>query len=387
MMTLKKQIWIAFCSLPLFLLTGCWDSLELHERSFVMGIALDETEDDKLQLTAQIYKPAPGGAQSNQCGQKSYVNIPIVENTVSEAVRKIPIHLGRKAHWGHLRTILIGEKLAREKGVGEILEFFYRDHEPRITSSVMIAKGKAADCLDQQPLMELTTGQQLLQNERAANRYSQRTLEINLLKLAKQARSELGNTMLPYAFIARKDAETSASVAGLALLKAGKLVGSLSSEHVDRLKMIRDEFDNGMIQVPCPTQPDKMEVVEVISSTSTLTPVIKGDALKVSVLTKMDIALQELSCSRTDDPEKEKKFAKHFEQFLEKELQKTVAQLKKEKFDGLDLGNKLYAKDPALWKRWKNSWERRFVDSEFDFHVKIRMISSGTTRGKPMLSK
>lgn len=122
-MTLKKQIWIAFCSLPLFLLTGCWDSLELHERSFVMGIALDETEDDKLQLTAQIYKPAPGGAQSNQSGQKSYVNIPIVENTVSEAVRKIPIHLGRKAHWGHLRTILIGEKLAREKGVGEILEF------------------------------------------------------------------------------------------------------------------------------------------------------------------------------------------------------------------------------------------------------------------------
>jgi spore germination protein KC len=166
------------------------------------------------------------------------------------------------------------------------------------------------------------------------------------------------------------------------------MIGYLPPGNIEGLQIIRNEYRGGMLQIlPCQTQPEKIEVVEVLSSQTTLKPVIKDDSLNVQIANKMEVVLQELKCSRIDAPEKERKFVERLEQALKKELKETVSLLQEKQFDAIDLGNKVYAKNPTLWKHWKNNWDQRFADSNFEFDVKIRIINSGTTNGKPMFSE
>jgi spore germination protein KC len=351
-----------------------------------MGVALDETEEGKVMLTTQVYTPSPQDDIGNK--GKIYHNVRTTDDTVVEAIRDIPIHIGRKAHWGHLRSIVIGEELARNKGIAEILEFFYRDHEPRITSSIMISKGKAADYLEKEPWMEMTPGQQILVNEEASAKFSNKTIKTTLLTLILQMRSEVGNSFIPQVYIEEKHETPSTSVAGIFLLKKDKLIGHLPPGNIASLQIIRNEYQGGMFQrLPCQTEPDNIEVVEVVSSQTTLKPVIKDDSLIVQVSNKMEVAIQELKCSDTGKPEKENEFVERLEQALKKELKETVTLLQEKQFDAIDLGNKVYSQDPALWKSWKNNWEQRFADSDFEFEVKIRIITHGTTSGKPVFSE
>lgn len=386
MIKMNRSICICLSFSLLLLLTGCLDTLQLTHRAFVMGIALDETKEGKVLLTTQVYVPSLQSEKGK--GNKSYINIQTTGDTVVKTIRDIPIHLGRKTHWGHLRSIVISEKLARKKKMAEVLEFFYRDHEPRITSSVLISKGNAADCLEKKPWMETTMGQQILANEQSTAEFSNKTIETNLLTLALQTRSEVSNSIIPLVYIEEKHEAPSISVAGIALLKKNKMIGHLPSNDIEGLQIIRNEYRGGMLQIlPCQTKPEKIEVVEVLSSQTTLKPVIKDDSLNVQISNKMEIALQELKCSRIDTPETERKFVERLEQALKKELKETVSLLQKKQFDAIDLGNKVYAKNPTLWRHWKKDWDQRFADSNFEFDVKIRIINSGTTSGKPMFSE
>ncbi|MFP3126536.1 Ger(x)C family spore germination protein [Ectobacillus funiculus] len=370
----------------LLLLTGCLDDLQLTRRAFVMGIALDETEAGKVLLTTQVYVPSPKGEKRK--GSKGYINVRTTGDTVAKAIRDIPIHLGRKTHWGHLRSIVISEKLARKKRMAEVLELFYRDHETRITSSVLISKGNAADYLKKEPWIEMTMGQQILANEESTADFSNKTVKTNLLTLILQTRSQVGNSIIPRIYIEEEHEFPSIDVAGIVLLKKNKMIGYLPPGNIEGLQIIRNEYRGGMLQIlPCQTQPEKIEVVEVLSSQTTLKPVIKDESLNVQIANKMEIVLQELKCSRIDAPEKERKFVERLEQALKKELKETISLLQEKQFDAIDLGNKVYAKNPTLWKRWKNNWDQRFADSNFEFDVKIRIINSGTTNGKPMFSE
>jgi spore germination protein KC len=363
--------------------------MELTNRAFAIGVAIDETEEGKILLTTQFYKPSPVGTKGGQGGEqaKTYLNVKTTDDTVVEAIRDIPIHIGRKAHWGHVRSIIIGEELARKRHLGEVLELFYRDHETRVTSTTMIVKGKAADYLQMKPMMESTIGQQLLINEENSSKTSQNTIDMKLLQFAIQMKSEMNDSLLPYAYKHSHDSESSSSVAGVAMIKKGKMIAVLSPPNIEKLQMLLDEYRNGMLEVPCQKQPKKMEVVEVLSAKTKLKPMFKNDLLKVNGSIKLEVALQELGCSKLFTPEEEKKFVINVEKHIEKELKKTITLLQEKQFDAIGLGNKIYAKDPALWKRWKKDWEQRFSDAQFEFDVKVRIINSGTTTEKPFFSK
>lgn len=61
--------------------------------------------------------------------------------------------------------------------------------------------------------------------------------------------------------------------------------------------------------------------------------------------------------------------------------------VKKNKFDAIGLGNKIYQKNPTLWKEWKPQWDDRFANTQFDISVDVKVINSGTTIGNPVFKK
>lgn len=375
----------------LFVLTGCWDRAELPEKAFVMGLAIDQADDGKISLTTQVFKPAQGvGAVGGKAAETQYINVTAVDATVPRAIRDIPINLGRKAQWSHARLVIIGEKLARERGIFEILEIFYRDHEPRLTMSIMISEGRADKYLKMKPFIENTISQQLSQTESSTADSSGKTMDINLLKLGLQMKSEVGNAMVPYLYLS-KDATRVTNVAGIALLKEGKLVGKMEPAKVETLQMMLNKYQSGIMDIPCPNpskQKQKIEAVEVVSFSSKWQPtVIKENSLKVLVKVNMEVAVAELICSKLETVQDEKNFAKKVEGQMKQKIMETTDWLKKNKFDAIGLGNKIYQKNPPLWKQWKKNWPDRFANSEFDIDVEVKVINSGTIISKPVFKK
>ncbi|MEW9698580.1 Ger(x)C family spore germination protein [Paenibacillus sp. SI8] len=390
---MQRRIWVMCLSLlGLFVLSGCWDRAELPEKGFSMGIALDEASGGEISLTTQIFKPTQGvGMIGGKSTNESFTNVTTTDSTLSRAIRDIPINLGRKTQWSHTRLVIIGEKLARERNIFNMLEFLYRDHEPRLTISIMIAEGRADSYLKMKPIIENTISQQLFQSEKATASNSAKTIDTNLLKFGLQMKSEVGNAVVPYIYLSKDAQTTVTNIAGIALIKGGKYVARMAPEMVESLQMMLNNYHSGMIDIPCrnpvnPKQP--MEAVEIVALKGKWKPTsMEEDALKVHVKISMDVAVVELSCSKLETVDDEKKFAENIEMTIKQRLTETTDWLKKKKFDAIGVGNKVYQKNPSLWKQWKPTWNDRFAESEFDIDVEVRVINSGTTISKPIYTK
>lgn len=368
--------------------TGCWSSFELVERGFVQAAAVDLTDDGNIRLISHVYKPGGGTPSLKSNTGPSYVDMTTTGSTVFDAVRKVPLQLGRKLQWSHMRVLLIGEEVARSENIGNVLDFFYRDHEPRGTIDVILTKGQAGDYLSLRPMIESTMGQQLLRVEEIGTLESGRTIDITLTKLRIRASSEVPTAMIPVLAF-KNESKQQIVVSGLATvdLAKGKRTGTIPFANVQSALMLSGKFKRGIIDVPCgeerkPASSD-YDSLEVGRTEAKLNPVVAGDKLRIAFHLELEGSVGELVCSKADTKEDLRQFAKRVESTVERQIRDTAKLLQSNRSDVIDVGTRVFRQHSRLWKRWKPDWERRFAESEFSISVKAMVRSTGTTIGKP----
>jgi len=386
---IRRTVFLAL--LPLVLaLSACGDRSELPRKGFVMGVAIDEAGPGRIALTVQLFKPSQSVTGRGKTG-KSYINIHTEDESVIEAVRDITIHLGRKAQWSHMRVILIGESLARKRPLLGLLDFFYRDHEPRLTSHVLIAKGKAADYLETAPFIENTVSQQYFLSEEESHRLAGKSPRIDLLELALQARSESETALLPYLFFKDKTNKTTPNVAGAAVLAEGRIGSTVTSSTLESILMLRNEFQSGIVEIPCgesDSSPGTLgqDAVEILRMKSRLKVGKDGDRPKLVFRTEAFVAASELSCGNVLTSEEDERFRARTERTLVRNMQQALEWMIGNRLDVLGAGNELSRRKPELWKSWKADWPRRFSLSDYEVRVKVVVLTTGTNVGKPVAS-
>ncbi|MBB6735197.1 Ger(x)C family spore germination protein [Cohnella zeiphila] len=369
-------------SLPV--LSGCWSQFELPQLGFVMGVALDEGEDGNIEMTSQIYRPTPSGTSQGKSRTGSmYVNIVTKDLSVEEAIRDIPIHLGRKAQWSHMRMILISDRIAAHRNIGELLDMYYRDHEPRLTAAVAVTRGKAGEYLDKHPLVEQTTSQQLLRVMETSYHDSGKTVESNLLYMAEQMLSGNGDAALPYLYATQ--GKDTFSTAGVALIKNGRMIGILDSKHTEGLLMLRNKYQSGMQNLPCSGQPNRSESVEILKFSSRL-KVHLSERPRLQMDAYATLAIGELKCTTIQNNQDEQKFIRRLRQSLTDEIMATYDQLQREKTDIIGVGQRVYAVQPALWRKWKPDWEKRFSEIPLQIRLRLKIVTTGTSEGRPAVT-
>ncbi|WP_236343015.1 Ger(x)C family spore germination protein [Paenibacillus plantiphilus] len=388
---MKKQlVMIILAALVATVLSGCWNRAELPEKGFVMGVAIDKTDEGKFKLTTQIYKPAQKTSTQGGGSALSYVIIETEDETLFEAVRDITIQVGRRAQWAHMRVILLGEDVVRKEDIGSVLEYFYRDHEARLTTKVQITRGKAGGYMKVKPKIEQTVSQQMNRIQKAVARNSGKTTDINLLRLAHYLKSEVPNVAIPLASRA-KDSQSSIPIAGAAMIKKGKMIGSLSGKSMESLTMLTNQYRKGVLQfMPVPSEKDEIQGVENIEVEEVRTNwklAIEGDAVRAVLKVNVVGNIGELKYTKLETREDELKLRMQVQQSVKNQLHKIISLLQKKRIDLLDLGNRIYREKPQLWKKWKPDWERRFAESKFDIEVSVDLKSTLTTIGKPFQSR
>ncbi|MFC3798880.1 Ger(x)C family spore germination protein [Cohnella sp. GCM10012308] len=369
-------------------LTGCGDRAELPQKGFVMGLALDEAPEGGIGLTVQIFKPS-----QNVIGRgkpsKSYINIQSDDESVIEAVRDITIHLGRKAQWSHMRIVLVSESLARKHSVTRLLDFLYRDHEPRLTTHMVITKGEASHYMDTPPYIENSISQQYFLSEQSSHQMTGKSVSTNLLQLALQSRSPSAVAMIPYLYERESLHESAPTVAGAAVLVDGRMKEVIPSKLLEGVQLLDNGYKSGIVEVPCSADPTaealmKEDSLEVLSAKTSMNVRPAGDHLHLTFRVKATTAVSELVCGQMLTIKEERELRLRIQKSMEQMMSGGMDWLLQKQLDVVGAGNRLFERHTKLWRQWKKEWPQQFARSTYEVHAEVNILTSGTNVGKPV---
>lgn len=138
-MIVKKNLAIVLMILIAFSTSSCREQEELEDIAIVVATGLD-LEDDEVVLTAEVIIPIN---RTEQSGSPNSIYIQERGASVMEAIRNVTLNFDRKLFFAHNVVIIYGEDLARA-GIGNYLDFFAKDVEPRESAYMLVAKGSKA---------------------------------------------------------------------------------------------------------------------------------------------------------------------------------------------------------------------------------------------------
>ena len=133
-------------------LSGCWDRVEINDLAIVTAAAIDEADDNQIELSLQVFIP-----KSLSSGGGKVVEVAEEENDIGRDLKKesicqmpclsFKVRLPRKIFWGQCKVFIFGEKLAK-KGIQEEMDFILRHPQPRERSYLYVSEGKAKSVLE-----------------------------------------------------------------------------------------------------------------------------------------------------------------------------------------------------------------------------------------------
>ena len=110
----------------IMLLTGCWDQVDIEDRGFVAGVAIDKSSEDmndhdRITLMNQFVVPEKmGGVEQGAGAEKPFTNLSASGNTLFEIRQEISLLTGRQPYYEHLKIIVKSAILSNSTGTRPI---------------------------------------------------------------------------------------------------------------------------------------------------------------------------------------------------------------------------------------------------------------------------
>lgn len=222
-----------------FLLAGCWDRREINDTALVLGAAIDKEKGKNIRITVQVLIPRAVSSGQQGSGGGGEVAQVLVRSAIGEnmadAASKLQTKFPRKIFWGHCKTYIIGEKLAKEGEIHKQIDFLLRHPEPRERAHLFVSSGKAANILELKPPLEQHIGEVLrrLSELHVGANITLKDFEQMLTGNAEVALLPFIQKLPPFA--GDKQNETIASIIGTAIFKKikwlAKLIPRLQEEY------------------------------------------------------------------------------------------------------------------------------------------------------------
>ncbi len=125
------------------------------------------------------------------------------------------------------------------------------------------------------------------------------------------------------------------------------------------------------------------EAFELTFANTHINTQVKQNNVKVHVVSKLIGTVGELKCSKLDSESAEKAFENRISTEVKKNMQLVIDHLQTKQIDAIGIGNKIFAKNPQLWKVWQKNWNERFADVDFTFEFEVEVLHTGSSVGKP----
>ncbi|MFZ5986700.1 MAG: Ger(x)C family spore germination protein [Bacillota bacterium] len=410
------KTFLAFICISFIFLTGCWDAVDIEERAYIIGVAIDEypsvpkgqeeetkeveTEQEKvLETDTEVDTGRPMYAMTIQMPIIKMGTHPNIQggggggaepdvprtweltqtgNSFIEINRTIATRTNFKPYYEHLQVIIISDKVAR-KGLKNILDFFIRDPEMRSRTKVFITDGDAKKVLDVIPRIEDYASIYLAKTVSNARINSQM---IHWTDLGKAVQNIYTGVDFPLPHVKVSGDEVMNK--GAAIFKGDKMVGWIDGSDIETGKLIRNIYIGGITTARMPGTKNSIMALEVVKSKTKVTPVIQGN--EVSFKIDIDIKgnyVESVNSTflREIDQDFIQQASKAFEDSIKNRCLGTVEKLQN-KFgaDIFHFSNVLKTQKPEYWKKVKDRWHDIFPYVKVDIKVNVDIKQVGNIR-------
>ncbi|MEI7025826.1 Ger(x)C family spore germination protein [Paenibacillus sp. y28] len=380
---------LLLCFVLCTILSGCWNRRELNELAICVGLGLDKAEGG-YQVTVQLVNPG------EVASKKSSTRAPVITftekgTTVFEAFRRMTTFSPRKIYFSHLRTLIIGEELARS-GISEALDIVTRDHEFRSDFYVVVAKHTSASkvlevltTVDKIPAIKLfssLTTSQKVWAPTATVKLDE--LITDLTSMGKQAvLSTIEIVGKPEQMNREKNADyiappTQLKYTGLGVFKSDKLIGWLGEQDSKSYNFIVNKVENTVVPLNCPD--GGVLTLEAIRTTTQIKGYIENNQPKAKVIVRLEDNVSEVEChfdlTKPENIEQLQQIAnEHVKSLLGTTIQKVQS---KYQVDIFGFGEAIHRADPKMWTQLKEDWDQHFSTMEVIVESDVRIRRLGT---------
>ncbi|TBL75699.1 Ger(x)C family spore germination protein [Paenibacillus thalictri] len=364
----------AVCLLPLI---GCWSRIEVNDRAFVTGIFIDRTDNGeyevslKFPLTTRMSQSGSVSSGGHTGNGNPYTIVTKNAESIPIAVRKIRSDLSRELSWGHCRVIVFGRKAA-EAGVDQMLEFATRQPDLHTKTYVMVSATSAKDISYMTPVFERFPSEVLRE---FANRHV--TLDTSVRDFL-EAKETGGDLVAPLLVSAQANMLSEKGMPGVwvgtdgaAIMKAGKMVGTLDVKGMRASLWIKGKMKDSMISVSSPTD-GKIISFHILSSNSSVKPVINNGQIEFHLeIHAIDDVTASDSNINLADPDQIKNLQVKLSEQLYGRIMKSIEKTQRLGVDAFGLGQYLEWRYPKVWRQHRDNWRETYKNCKVRLTVDV----------------
>ncbi|MDF2658905.1 MAG: germination protein Ger(x)C family [Paenibacillus sp.] len=365
----------------MLMMQGCWDRVEIEQRGFVVGTALDDAKDHKVALTFQFAIPSAmkgKGTDAKEGGGKPFINITSEANSVFKAARIMSNEFSRPPYLEHNRVIIISEKLARKGHLGEVIDLFTRDPETRRAAKVMIAEGEARQLLESNPLIETLPVQYIDMTAQNPEKSESITPPTNIGQVHAFL---LQNTSFALPKVRSLDNKVVTSGAAIFDGHTHLLKGFLNEDEATGRNILTGTLKAGALELIVKDQVVVFEVKQMRRTIKASVADPRRPAFDVHVTVEGNISESHLGQSLIDPDIMAETEKKAEQKLIDLTTDVTRKVQKVYKTDIFGLSEHLYQEHYQVWRALKENWEQGeqiFSKCPIRVHAKVKLHVVGS---------
>lgn len=261
------------------IVSGCWDYLDIENRAYVFGVAVDRNPDGEGYLaTIEIAHPQgqpQSGSPGGQLPEPPKILKSRAGTTLGDALYHIGDgHLSQVPLWQEVKAIFISDDVARE-GIGPVIDLFFRSTVLNLRSYMYIVEGSAAEPLLWLPEFQPLTSRYVREMERQFAKNPLYAKPKSVIMTASRL-IEAGAVMLPRLVMENGEVR----LKGSAVIQDGVWVGWLDEPTTIGANWLIGDLDRVMAQTGCPIDANHEITMELNAAEHRLDLTVDGDRIE-----------------------------------------------------------------------------------------------------------
>jgi spore germination protein len=337
-------------------LVGCVQKEILDDVNLETGSAYDYVG-DKIRGTALIPIYLPDKAVEN----KTFTASSMLSR---DFLRDVQRQSSDPIVTGSLKVVLFGERLARKKGILDLIDSFQRDPSVGAGLYLAVTEGEAKDFVEGQ--FGKRGNAVYLSNLIRHNMKTKDVPKTNLQRFLFDF-NQLGKT--PYLPQLRKIGKDQIEISGISFFRYGKVVETIPAEKMFYFKLLVDKYSQGTLKV---NMGKDLAAIESIRSKYKMR-LASRDPVTVNVQLKIKAILNEYSGNRAT-PKEIKEIEKKLQKKIEVECKKLTKGFQEKNIDPVGYGH--FVKSNTRQFNFKQ-WATDYQNLKVNVHADVAITESG----------
>lgn len=354
------------------LLTGCSSKVEINERAFVSSIYVDKAEKPgEVELTISVPLPnrmAGENTGGGGGGGRPYAVFTKTGSSLTEAAEKLQTDLTRRLSWGHARVVVFGREYA-ESGIGDTIEWLFREPLFHINSYLFVAPGKAKEITTLMPVTETTPGEVLREFANQRNLLQTQVRDVLMAEASNQDFViTLLNMMEEDMISENNETQYWAGLQGAAMFKDMKMVGELNLDEARVIAWTRNHLKTAAITIENPKEKASVSLYAIKSD-------LKANLSQGKPVFSIHLSAKGQLRSiypphKAEEVRRIQQIEKQLESHINELLLSALHKAQAHEADILMSGYRLEWKYPHVWDKLRSQWAQHYKED-----IEFRVIS------------